>query len=124
MLGCDVTIIKPGYQTTGNTRVMWSDELSFTLSPTSGRVYVWRTLKKAYNMECLVLKVKHGGGSAMVWAAMSWYNILLVPLLPFTAKLLQGSTWTGWVSRCIPMIQTVSPNDAVFQDGWNCSVMV
>jgi hypothetical protein len=40
--------------------------------------------------------------SVMVWAAISWYSILLVPLLPFMAKLLQGSTWTGWVLMCIP----------------------
>jgi hypothetical protein len=28
--------------------------------------------------------------------------VLLVPLLPFMAELLQGNTWTGWVIRCIP----------------------
>jgi hypothetical protein len=38
--------------TTRNARVIWSDELSFTLFPTSGRVYVWRTHKGAYNPEC------------------------------------------------------------------------
>jgi hypothetical protein len=37
------TIMKPGHQTTGNTRVRWSDESSFTLFPTSGRVNVWKT---------------------------------------------------------------------------------
>jgi hypothetical protein len=46
MLRCvnyGVTIIKPGHQTTGNERVIWPDESSFTLFPTSGTVYVWRT---------------------------------------------------------------------------------
>jgi hypothetical protein len=81
---------------------MWSDELSFTLFPASGKVYVQRTLKEAYNPECLVPTVKHGGGPVMVWAAISWYSILLVPLLLFMAELLQGSTWTGSVIRCIP----------------------
>jgi hypothetical protein len=42
------------------------------------------------------------GGSVMIWAAISRYNAVLVPLLPFMAELLQGSTWTGWVIRCIP----------------------
>jgi hypothetical protein len=42
------------------------------------------------------------GGSVMVWAAISLHSILLIPLLPFTAKVLQGTTWTGWVIRCIP----------------------
>jgi hypothetical protein len=31
--------------------MIWSDESSFTLYPTSGTVYVWRTSKEAYNQE-------------------------------------------------------------------------
>jgi hypothetical protein len=46
--------------------------------------YVWRTP----NPECLVLTMKHGEGSVMVWATISWYSVLLVPLLPFMAELL------------------------------------
>jgi hypothetical protein len=42
--------------------------------------------------------VKHG---EILWWFGSWYSILLVPL-SFMAKLLQGSTWTGWVTRYIP----------------------
>jgi hypothetical protein len=44
-----VTTIKPRHQTTVNERVIWSDELSFMLFPTIGRVYVSRTPKEAYN---------------------------------------------------------------------------
>jgi hypothetical protein len=62
-----VISIKPGHQTTGNARVIRSDETSFTLFPTSGRVYVYRTYKEAYNPECLVPTVKHGGGAVMIW---------------------------------------------------------
>jgi hypothetical protein len=87
-----VETIKPGHQTAGNALVIWSDESSFTLYLASGRVCVWRTPKEAYNPECLVPTVKHGGGSVMVWAPISWYNILLVSLLPFMAELLQGNT--------------------------------
>jgi hypothetical protein len=94
--------VKPGHQTTGNVRMIWLDESSFTMFSTSGRVYIWRAHKEAYNLECLVATVKHGEDSVMVWAAMSWYSILLVPLLPFMAELLWGSMWTGWVIRCIP----------------------
>jgi hypothetical protein len=92
-----VTTIKPGYQTTGNAHVIWSDELSFTLFPMPGRVYIWRTPKEAYNLECLVWFQQWN-----FLTEVSWYSILLVPLLPFMAKLLQGSTWTGWVIRRIP----------------------
>jgi hypothetical protein len=53
-------------------RVMWSDKSSSTLFSTSGRVYIWRTAREAYNPECLVPRVKHGGGSVMVSAAISW----------------------------------------------------
>jgi hypothetical protein len=87
--------IKPGHQTTGIACVIWSDKSAFMLFPISGRVYVWKTSKEAYNPECLVPSVKHWGDSVMVWAAILWYSILLVPLLPFMAELLQRSMWTG-----------------------------
>jgi hypothetical protein len=63
-----VTTVKPGHQTTGNACPIWWVESYFTPFPTSGRVYVWRTPKEAYNPECLVPTLKHGGGSVMVWA--------------------------------------------------------
>jgi hypothetical protein len=91
MLRClnyGVMTIKPGHQTTGDVHMIWSDESSFTLLPTSGGVYVWRTPKEAYNPKCLVPAMKHGGSSVTVWAAVSWYSILLVPLLLFMAELL------------------------------------
>jgi predicted transcriptional regulator len=64
MLRCvndSVTTIKPEHHTTGNVRVIWSDESSFTLFPTRGRVY---------NME-----------------EVHYHGILLIQLLPFMAKL-------------------------------------
>jgi hypothetical protein len=73
MLGCvndGVTTIKPGHQINGNARVIWPDESSFTLFPTSGRVYVWRTSKETYNPECLIPTAKHREGCVMGWAAI------------------------------------------------------
>jgi hypothetical protein len=52
--------------------IIWSDESSFTLFPTAGRVYVWRMPKETCNPECLVPVVKHG--EVMIWAALSWYS--------------------------------------------------
>jgi hypothetical protein len=63
---------KPGHQTTGDVCMIWSDELSFMLFPTSGGAYVWRTTKEVYNLKCLLPAVKHGkfcdglGSSIMV----------------------------------------------------------
>ena len=54
--------------------VVWSDESSYTLFPTTGRVYVWRTPEESYKPECLKPTVKHGGGSVMVWGAISWHS--------------------------------------------------
>jgi hypothetical protein len=59
------------YETIENERVIWSGESPFKLVPTSGRVYVRRAPKEAYNPECLVPTVKHKGGSVMVGAAVS-----------------------------------------------------
>jgi hypothetical protein len=78
--------------------MIWSDELSSMLFPTSGKVYIWRTSKEVYNPECMFPTEKHMVGSVMVWATVSWYSILLVPLLPFMVELLQGSMWAAWVT--------------------------
>jgi len=59
--------------------------------PTTAWVYVWRMLKEAYNSECLVPTVKHGGGSVMIWAATSWYSA--GPVI----TLIGGITSSGWV---------------------------
>jgi hypothetical protein len=67
---CHVTTIKPGHQTTGNAPVIWSDESSYTLFPTSGRVYVWWTSEEGKNSEGLVPTMKHGGVSVMVCATI------------------------------------------------------
>jgi hypothetical protein len=94
-----VTIVRPGYQRNGNMYVIWSDASSFTLFPISGKVYIWRS-PNAYNPECLIPTVKQGGGSVMVWAPISSYSV--GSIITLHARITQGSTWTGWVIRCIP----------------------
>jgi hypothetical protein len=54
--------------------LIWSDGLSFTLFPTSGWVCVWRMPNEACISECLAPTVTQGGGSVIVWAAISWYS--------------------------------------------------
>jgi hypothetical protein len=94
--------------------VIWSDEFSFTLISTSGRVYVWRTLEEAYSPECTVPTAKHGGGSVMVWAAISWYSILLFTL---HGRITAREYVDRLCNQVHPILQMLFPNnDAVFQD--------
>jgi hypothetical protein len=107
------TTINPGHQTTGNSpdMVRW---VALRAVP-----YIKKSLRFGNNQGSLQsgMPVKHRGGSVMVWAAISWYSVLLVPLFPFRAELLHGSTWKGWVNQEHPMIQVLFPNnDAVFHD--------
>jgi hypothetical protein len=56
--------------------------------------------------------MKHWGGSVMVWAAISWYSILLVALLYFIADYVYRLS-----IEVHPIIQMLFPNnDAVVQD--------
>ncbi len=42
--------------------VILPDESSFSLCPSSERVYVWRTPSKAYYTDCFFPRIKHVGG--------------------------------------------------------------
>lgn len=96
-------------------RVIWSDESSFTLFPTSGRVYVWRTPSQAYNTDCLLPRVKHGGGSVMVWAAISWFSA--GPMITVSGHMTAKTYVNILADQVHPMVQTLFPNgDGVFQD--------
>jgi hypothetical protein len=118
MLRCvndGVMTIKPGKQAAGNVRIIWSNESSFTLIPTSGRVYVWTTPKEAYNPECLVPQVKHRGGSMMIWAAISWYSVGPIITLHGLIAAREYVDAEGLTNQVNPMIQTLFPNnEAVF----------
>jgi hypothetical protein len=89
MLRCvndGVTTIEPGHQKTGNARV-------FQALP-----YVRKRLRLEITQRSLQTGMSRSnsetrGGSVMVWA--------VITLLPFLAKLLQGSTWKGWLMWCI-----------------------
>lgn len=69
-------------------KIVYSDESTYTLFPTAGRIYVWRTPKEAYNPECLRPTVKHGGGSIMIWGAISWSSV--GPVMALKGKVKAG----------------------------------
>jgi hypothetical protein len=92
-----------------------SVELSFTLFPTSGRVYVWRTSKEAYNPECLVPREKHAGGSVKVWAAISCYSV--GPFTTLHGRITASDYFEILGNQVRLMTQTLFlKNDAVSQD--------
>jgi hypothetical protein len=85
------------------------------LFPTSGRVYVWRTHREAYNPQCRGPTVKHGGGSAIVWAVMSWYSVGLI--ITLHGRITARDYVERLGNQVHSMIQTLIPNNvAVFQD--------
>jgi hypothetical protein len=95
--------------------VIWSDESSFTLFPTLGRVYIWRAPEEAYNPECLVPTVKHVEDSVVVWAAILWY--LVSPFSIFHDRITAREYVDRLCNLAHPIIQSLFPNnDAVFQD--------
>ena len=51
-------------------RVLWSDESTFELWRTRGRVWVRRRQGERFLEECIVPTIKHGGGKVMVWGTM------------------------------------------------------
>ncbi|GFY11132.1 transposable element Tcb1 transposase [Trichonephila clavipes] len=97
-------------------QVIWSDELTFTLYQTTGRVYVWRTPKEAFAPECIVPTVKHGGGSFMVWGAISWRG--LGPLVALYGKV-KSAYYVNilGITQVHPFVQTSFPGECpLYQD--------
>ena len=48
--------------------MVWSDEATFRLFPTTGKVYVRRGKGEEYKPQCVSPTVKYGGGKVSVWA--------------------------------------------------------
>ncbi|KAK5600605.1 hypothetical protein CRENBAI_001335 [Crenichthys baileyi] len=61
---------------------------------------VWRSPKKAYHPGCCMARVKHGGGSVMVWAAISWHSLGPILVLDW-ARHCQGLPNHSWGTMCI-----------------------
>ena len=52
-------------------KILWSDETKINIFGSDGEQKVWRRNGEAYAEGCTIPTVKHGGGSVMVWGAMS-----------------------------------------------------
>lgn len=56
-------------------RVLFTDESKFNLKGSDGRIRVFREKGKALDLKNMRGTVKHGGGSVMVWGAMSYKGV-------------------------------------------------
>ena len=56
-------------------KVLFTDESKFELFGSNRRIYVRRRKHERYLAACLVPTVKHGGGSIMVWGAISLQGV-------------------------------------------------
>ncbi|GFV04904.1 transposable element Tcb1 transposase [Trichonephila clavipes] len=90
-------------------QVIWSDESSFTLFQTTGRVFVWQTPTEAFHVDCLVPTVKHGGGSVMVWAAISSRGS--GPLVVLRGMITGDHYRSILANHLPPMLQTLFPGE-------------
>ncbi|GFU51807.1 transposable element Tcb1 transposase [Trichonephila clavipes] len=96
-------------------QVIWSDESTFTLFQTTGRVFVWRTPKEAFAPERIVPTVKHGGGSLMVWGAIFWRG--LGPLVTLHGKVKAAHYVNILGDQVHPFVQTSFPEECpLYQD--------
>jgi transposase len=95
--------------------VMYSDESTYTLFPTTGRVYVWRTPSQAYDPDCLRPTVKHGGGSVTVWAVISWFSA--GPIIALHGMMNAKAYEAILGDQVLPMAHTLFPDgDGIYQD--------
>jgi len=71
--------------------------------------------QEAYNTECLVPTVKCGGGSMMMWAAISWYSAR--PVITLNGRITASDYMHILGNDVHPVVQQLFPNsDVVFQD--------
>jgi hypothetical protein len=71
--------------------------------------------QEAYKPECLLPTVKHGGGSVMICAAVSWYSA--GPIITLNGHITANDHMDMLGNQVHPVVQMLFPNnDAVFQD--------
>ncbi|GBM40850.1 Transposable element Tc1 transposase [Araneus ventricosus] len=91
--------------------VIWSDMSCFTLFPTYGRVYIWRTPSQPYNTDCLLPRVKHGRGSVMVLSAITWFSV--GPMITLQGYIKAKEYVNILADQVHSMVQALFPNSDV-----------
>jgi hypothetical protein len=131
MLRCindGVTTIKREHWATGNVRdmVIWVilHSVPYIRKSLFGEHHKKPTIRNAWFQQWNM-------GEVLWCFGQQYRDILLVPLLPFMAKLLQENMWTGEVIRFIPWSDDIFEQRCSFRRKqcpqshiWNCSFMV
>ena len=93
--------------------MIFSDESSFSLFPTAGRVYVWRQPREAYNPDCFLHTVKHGGGSVMVGQP---HRGIICSIVALHGRINSKDFLNILRDHVHPMVQALFPDgDGIFQ---------
>ena len=96
--------------------MIFSDESSFSFFPTAERVYVLKQTREDYNPDCRLPAVQHGGGSVVVWVAMSWNSLGLIVALHDRSNSKDYLNILG--DHVHPMVMVIFPDgDGIFQNG-------
>ncbi|KAE8222237.1 hypothetical protein CF319_g4529 [Tilletia indica] len=92
------------------TKVLFTDECSFQVGQTEGRVCVTRLPIEEFMVECLRPKFRRGPGSPMVWGAIAYdkkWPLFRFPLagnrkvngLRVRPETITGAKYANWITR-------------------------
>lgn len=94
------------------SRVIWTDESRFSRLDSSVRAYVRRRVGEELNQRCVAGTVRGGGGSVMVWGAMSALGT--GPLVEVVGTLDSSCYLTLLEQHALPMVSML-PGQFVWQ---------
>lgn len=97
--------------------VSWSDKSSFNLFLTNSRLYVGRTPppRVAYELKCIFPTAQHGGGSVILWVAISWYSSGLI--ITLNGRIAANKYLHIRDVSVLTMATIWLPENAILQDG-------
>ena len=82
--------------------MLFTDETKMELFGTNRRLFVRRRVHERYKTNCLIPTMKHGGGTIMIWGAVSSKGV--VPL-----RLVTGTMDAKWyIFSCVNMCFSIA----------------
>jgi hypothetical protein len=81
-------------------KVLFTDESSFNVKGSNGKVYVWRTAQEEWNEDCLNPTFSSGRQSVMIWGSMSWSGVGTIEFLDGN---MNGTKYLSVLGRNLPI---------------------